>query len=327
MAKQRAGWNVYIGVANTTITNGTDLDIEVFVPELVPNAVGEPDKEPVESTVTVHNPITEEEGTGVVPRIQTILCQYIGGVNHLVPCVHVGERVWVLQYEGGEASYYWAPMGRTEDLGIRLREHIRWFAMNQPKSISDNKAADVTDENSYFVDINTNKGQKIIHVHTSTNDGEPYGYDIRIRPELNVMEVVDTAGNFFMLDSREPLWKLYNISGSYIELRRDVINIFAPKDINITAGNNIKVVAGKNIDVTAGAVMTETAPTFNNNSVNQNYTGSNCAVNMAAITVTSSSLIANASTMGLCGAVTVSGASFVAATAHGAVPNLPTGTW
>ena len=327
MAKPRSGWNVYIGVANTTITNGTDLDIEVFIPELAPNAVGEPDKEPVKTTVTVHNPITEEEGTGVVPRIQTILCQYIGGVNHIVPCVHVGERVWVFQYEGGEASYYWAPMGRTEDLGIRLREHARWFIMDQPKSIEGSKAKDVTDENSYFIDMNTNKGEKIFHIHTSTNDGEPYGYDLRIRPELNVTEFVDTAGNYFLLDSKEILWKLFNISGSYIELRKDVINVYAPKDINVEAGNNITVKAGKMIDVTAGALMNVKAPTYNNNSDNQNFTGKNNTTNMSMVSVTSQQLITNANTLGLCGAVTVTGTSFVAATAHGAVPNLPSGTW
>lgn len=297
-------WKLMIGVSNSEITNGMyppecasegeggdgsfRADIEVFIPELTPNAQGKVTdiKSPINVEAEVEDPFSKEKSKISVPRVETIKCQYMGGPNFLVPCIHKGEQVWVLQYAGGNVSYYWLPMGRED--GLRLHEHMRWYAMSQPKSvIEDNKWSVVSDDNTYFVDINTNPGQKLIHIHTSVNDGEPHGYDIRIMPEKSKLEIVDTAGNYLSLDSANTIWKMFNIMQSYIELNKQNITISCLDTIFVKAGKIINQESGQAINTKtvqhteSSSTKTITSTTTHNGNVTIN--GSETVTNGSAI--------------------------------------------
>lgn len=265
MADKRLGWSVLLGVSCTTIDNGMfakehgpeDLggdgtlvpDIEVFVPELVPFADGKKPEEKTNYEVELKNPLIDITEKRNISLVSAIKCKYMGGQNFSVPCVHRGEQVWVLQYEGGESSYYWLPMGR--DSGIRMREHVRWYAHNLPVAVKgDNQFSIVSDDHTYFICMDTRTNHKLIQIHTSRNDGEEYGYDIRIHPEQQKLEICDTAGgsdnqgNRIELDSKNTKWTIRNIYDSFIKLDKEDISISCKGMINITAGKGIRNRAG-----------------------------------------------------------------------------------
>lgn len=248
---ERLGFSLYIGISNTTIQNGVDSFIEVYCPELVPNAKGTPNKKPASIEVGLDNPLSNEKEKGVIHSIPTIACQYLGGTNFSVPCVHTGEQVWVLCYEGSDNDFYWLPMGR--DPGLRRYERERWFIMDQAKSVKGKNVYEtVKDTNGYFIEMNTNPGQKMIHIHTCINDKEPHGYDIRILPEKSTLIIEDTANNFFKLESAIPKWTLKNFMGAEINLDQTDINIIAPHDLNIKVGNDMTVDVGHDRKITIG---------------------------------------------------------------------------
>jgi len=284
MPAKRIGWEIFLGVSNTTITNGMYADefapknpyggdgtmvpdIDVYVPELTPNADGKEADAKKVYDIALANPFTDQIEQRQITFTNVIRCKYMGGSNKYIPCIHKGEQVWVLRHEGGEFSYYWLPVGRDE--GLRNHEHIRWFAHNIPKCVSDDGVVSiVNDDNTYFVDINTSKRDttkaghtgKLIQIHTSTNDGEEYGYDIRIYPERSILEICDTAdqnevgsGNRIELNSPEKRWTIRNIDDSFIKIDKEDIFISCKGNINITAGKGIRVRGGWYDDYTLGS--------------------------------------------------------------------------
>ena len=298
------GCAVYFGTSNTTITDGVTSMIEVFVPEFTPNALGKIEEIPTSEPVTLTNPLTDEQVSSTIPKSHTIKAFFFGKDNELVPCVHIGEQVIVYQLGGGDTNYYWTTIGRDMDNGIRCREHVRWYAMARPKSIEEGKVLPVSDDTSYFIDINTNKGEKIIHIHTSIVDGEPTGYDIRIMPEKSRLEIVDTDGNELSLESKKPVWLMRNNMGSLMELNKE--------NINITCNGTITLNGGKEVVVNT--------PKYTNNGVQQLFNGSTSTTKMSAVTTDASNVTVNGSAQSYTGAITFGGPSFVVGSASGVVP-------
>lgn len=247
---QPSPFTEFIGVCNTTRKNGTDncTNIDVYVPDMVMEDKCCPSKTKVYS-VGVEKLFSCPGGSHKITKKKCLTCSYLGGSNCLIPCVHVGERVRVLNY-GGDEHFYWLPLGR--DNGIRLRERIRWFAMSQPKSISGDTYEEVTDENSYFIDINTNCGAKQVHLHTSKKDGESYKYDMYILPVEGIWKFHDCQGNILKLESGPHWWYMRNVDDSIVECKAENINILCKDTITMRAGKNIIAEAGVNIDYTAG---------------------------------------------------------------------------
>lgn len=299
------GCTLYIGVSNTTITNGQDQLIEVFIPELTPNALGTPDKVPSSEQVFVTDPFTNEKSGSTIPKPQTIKALFLGHQNGLVPCVHIGEQVHVVQFGGGETSYFWYPIGRDE--GIRRHEHIRWYAMARSSSINkDSKSVNsVSDEESYFIDINTNPGEKIFHIHTSIVDGETTGYDIRIFPEMSRLEIVDTAGNELSLESENARWFMKNYHNSFLEINKDDITLNCPGNLLINAGKSVKVVT----------------PDYTNLGVTQMFQSTSSTTKTGVMMQDAGAATTQAGAYTINSATTIAGASLTVATGTGFIPD------
>lgn len=299
------GCTLYIGVSNTTITNGQDQLIEVFIPELTPNALGTPDKVPSSEQVFVTDPFTNEKSGSTIPKPQTIKALFLGHQNGLVPCVHIGEQVHVVQFGGGETSYFWYPIGRDE--GIRRHEHIRWYAMARSSSINkDSKSVNsVSDEESYFIDINTNPGEKIFHIHTSIVDGETTGYDIRIFPEMSRLEIVDTAGNELSLESENARWFMKNYHNSFLEINKDDITLNCPGNLLINAGKSVKVVT----------------PDYTNLGVTQMFQSTSSTTKTGVMMQDAGAATTQAGAYTINSATTIAGASLTVATGAGFIPD------
>jgi len=244
------GWKEYIGIARTENTTGTVPDLEVFVAEFLPNHDGCVPLSNQCQKVSVYDPILEKTDCCKVHHRKTVMATFMGGQNELIPCVVIGERVRVLVFNGWEAIY-WKPLGR--DPGLRLHEHLRWYAMSQPSSVHGGEPVvnhtncgktynKVKDTNSYWIDINTNPGQKGIHMHTSIIDNECCGYDMEFKtdPGHCYFKLYDTKGNYLFLDPHIPLWRMENFSGSFMELRAEDITISCPGNMLLNADTTMK---------------------------------------------------------------------------------------
>ena len=253
-------WAEWVGTSQTTVTDGETLNLDVFIPEFIPDIQGCPGKV-IDQKVGVPFMWQCPGGCHMIHIKRTVTCTYLGQPNSIVPCVHKGERVRVLNYACNE-QMYWLPLGR--DPGLRLHERIRWFAMSQPSSVVPESYKEVMDTNSYFIDFNTNKGSKQWHLHTSKADGEPVGYDWYIWPEKGEMVFHDCKGNFLHLWTQEHKWQLHNVDDSNVIL--DKQNIF------INCKDSIYVDAGKNIVVNAGVSYSRKSPTQTVNGDNYSKT-------------------------------------------------------
>ena len=334
MAEIISEFRTYIGISDSTITDGVTPVIMVAVPEFEPLDSGNVSEMKL-TEVHTEDPIGGTTGAAFIKKVRTIKCTYFGSDgNQIIPCVHRGERVLVINYAGTE-QYYWKAWGR--DSGLRANERVRWIAMNKPKSVDEPASyADVSDENCYFVEMNTNGGDKWFRIHTGVSDGEAHAYDVTIFPEKGMFEITDNMssgstisddtntdkGNCIRLISDHPLWRIKNISGSYIELNGPDINIYAPNDINITAGNNINTKCGNNYTSDVGVDRTEVVGNNNSKTVGSDEAaviGSNKTENVgSSLSVTCPNISQSGDILSLTGggAVTISGGSIAYKGAH-----------
>lgn len=311
MAKVISEFHEYVGISNDTWTDGLHPMITAAIPEFNPL-----DKRPL-GEMKVYKAKTEDcigntGGCANVSKVKTVVCTYLGnGANHLIPCIHRGERVRIFNYAGTE-QYYWREWGK--DAGLRKCERIRWFAMDKKQNgkhwstdkylgplppqtdeynddggespTDEYTYSNATDKNTYFIEFNTNPGDKGFRIHTCNEDGEPFIYDISIWPEKGILEISDNAsgggckdglgncpchmdtGNNIRLNSKERWWHIRNSDDSCIDIVKE--NIF------MKCKNTISMIAGKDVVVSAGIRYTRTAPV-------QNIVGNQRTATLAAI--------------------------------------------
>ncbi len=187
----------------------------------------------------------------------------MGNGNRMTaPDVHAGETVMLYKF-GDVDDLYWDDMGREP--GLRRLEDVTMSFSN--KKEKDNKPYDK--DSSYWFRVNTK--DKFIHFHTSTNDGEAAGYDIKIDTKTGVLSIVDTKGNSVTLDS--PAGNL---------------SVKVNTDINLEAGNNINLKAGANITTQAGASISHSAGNSISSSAGSSITDTaGASIGMSAPSVSS----------------------------------------
>ena len=150
------------------------------------------------------------------------------------PDVRRGEKVVIYRYADVD-KFYWTTL--FYDMKLRKLETII-FAISNTRD----EAAEGTADNTYFLEFSTHN--KVVHLHTTKSDGEPFAYDIQLNTKDGVLTITDDIGNFISLDSADVRIEAKNADGSWIDMDR--------KDIKITAPDNIFMKAGKNIEMQAG---------------------------------------------------------------------------
>jgi hypothetical protein len=172
----------------------------------------------------------------------------IGSSNRVTPAdVRRGEHV-VLYKFGDTDKYYWTTL--FYDMKLRKLETVIWAFSN-----TRNEDVDGTSDTTYFLEISTHK--KLIHLHTSKSDGEPFVYDIQLNTKDGIFTFQDDIGNYIQIDSKNVRIEAKNADGSWIDMNRQVINMYAPEDINIRADNNINISAGNSINSDAGSSIND----------------------------------------------------------------------
>lgn len=130
------------------------------------------------------------------------------------PDVRRGELVMIYQF-GDTDKYYWTTI--KEDLKLRKLETVI-YAFSATRD--ENK--DATYDTTYFFEVSTHK--KIIHLHTSKDDKEPFVYDIQLNTKDGIFILCDDVGNHIYLNSKDKVIELHNSDDSIVRLdKKDIL--------------------------------------------------------------------------------------------------------
>lgn len=140
----------------------------------------------------------------------------LGDSNRMTPPdVRRGEAVMIYQF--GDVDRYWW-MTLREDARLRKLETVVW-AISATKD--ENQENDAT--TMYYFEVSSHK--KLIHLHTSKANGEPFAYDIQLDTKDGSFTVTDDAGNYLRLDSAAGRIELQNSAGSSLDIDRENITL------------------------------------------------------------------------------------------------------
>lgn len=146
------------------------------------------------------------------------------------PDVRRGEQV--VLYRFADTDEYWWNTLKNDNKLRRLETVIYSFNNLRKENVADGP------DTSYWLEVSTHK--KLMHVHTSKNDGEPFAYDIQINAKEGNLVITDDAGNYIVLDSSESTIHLENRLGSFVDINKSVITINAT-DININGKSSVTI--------------------------------------------------------------------------------------
>jgi len=313
MKNKQSNWKTYIGVACSDIQNGTDTEIFVFLPEYSPMLTGDISNVAAEIEFKSFDSLQNAALTGKIAIAQCIKASYFGRDNMTIPCVHRGELVHVINYDGGY-TFYWMPAGRKTE--VRKVERLRIFINDDVAILQDgveNTLKEVNSDNTYYIELDTRPETRGIFLRTSKSNGEAFAYSISVDTVANVIRIEDDDSNYIELDSNEPKIVLHNKNNSIVSLIKDVINIGAPTAVNITSPLlNIHVdnfVSNVEMNYTTSIKGNRTYIVAGNDSLA--VTGTTAITSVAGYTVSSNAQTINV----LDGSIVFVGNSFVVGTA------------
>jgi hypothetical protein len=150
----------------------------------------------------------------------------IGAGNRIsAPDVRRGEMVMLYKF-GDTDKYFWATL--NEDLKLRKLETVIYAF-----SATTNESAEMNAETFYFIEISTHK--KLITLHTSKDNAEPYGYDIQLDTGNGKLVITDDIGNFILLDSSQNKIQLMNVDGAEYDMEKTNLTVNIPQKITFNA--------------------------------------------------------------------------------------------
>lgn len=158
------------------------------------------DKGPISGESKVKSVTTSDaKGTKTASSMtggSTIIAKWFAGSDgnrQSAPDVQPGETVRIYRFADTK-DYYWETLFREP--GLRRLETVVHAFSNLPGG-----SAAFDDDTSYWVKYSTH--EKLIQIHTSSNDGEPVAFDIIINAKEGKVEIKDDIDNYFGIDSVE----------------------------------------------------------------------------------------------------------------------------
>jgi phage baseplate assembly protein gpV len=201
--------------------------LEVHPTEVAPMADGE-----LTPTATTYKAAaTDSTGAAYNVEVQTtvsIKCEWLPmfGSNRMTPPdIRRGESVIVYRF-GDTDKFFWATL--FDDMHLRRLETVIYGISGTASN-----DADLTADNMYFFEWSTHK--KIVHLHTSKANGEPFAYDIQINADYGCITITDDAGNYISLDSKERQLEMKNADGSTVNINKKEIFLEAADLISLKA--------------------------------------------------------------------------------------------
>jgi hypothetical protein len=173
----------------------------------------------------------------------------LGSNRKTAPDVRRGEKVMIWKFADAD-KYYWSSL--EYDPKLRKLETIIFAISNTQE-----EAADADGDNTYFFEFSTHN--KRVHLHTSVNDGEPFGYDFMFDTKNGNVTLKDTIDNLIHLDSAAKRIVLKNAAGSYMDLfDKDLFINVVQNMVTKVGGDMTTIVTGKYSLKAEDSYMTET---------------------------------------------------------------------
>jgi hypothetical protein len=139
------------------------------------------------------------------------------------PDVRRGERVVLYRFADND-EFWWCTL--REDHQLRKLETVIWgFSGTRKEEDTPNES------NTYFFEVSTHK--KIIRLHTTKADKEPFGYDIEINTGKGYIQIMDDDGNMIKFDSSERQIVMLNKDESYFDMNKEDLTIKTKSTIHI----------------------------------------------------------------------------------------------
>ena len=133
------------------------------------------------------------------------------------PDVRRGDLVMIYQF-GDTDEYWWEELNINKKRIVRRLETIIWAISNNSKENIEDDA-----KTTYWVEWSTHK--KLLHIHTSKNDEEPFEYDIQLDCKNGRFVLKDDDDNYIEFDSKERFIKVHNKDKSFVQLDKKIITI------------------------------------------------------------------------------------------------------
>lgn len=152
------------------------------------------------------------------------------GSNRVTPPdVRRRERVIIYQFSDTN-EYFWVPCGLDDHLR-RLETVIYAFNADPDGASKDGGEIDFT--KCYYWEISTRT--KNVTFQTSKANGEPFAFTTQYNTAEGIVTLTDDDNNFIELNSKERKLLFHNGEGTFAEISRKVISLFAPDTISLVA--------------------------------------------------------------------------------------------
>ena len=174
----------------------------------------------------------------------------MGSNRKTSPDVRRGEKVAIWKY-GDADKYYWSSLEYEGKL--RKRETIVLVLSNSDKETDEDDV-----NTTYFLEISTHS--KLVHFHTSTNDGEAVGYDFMLNTKDSIFQILDTMENLIFLDSTSKRIVLKTAGLTSFDLNDEDLNINVPRNMTTVVGGNMITKVGGKVGLIAGDGFVTEAP-------------------------------------------------------------------
>jgi protease II len=221
-SQQGNKWTIFQGKAvEDKVPDSRDLKIQLD--EQMPFMEGELGK--------IENEVSTASGSSV-KTTNYVTAQWMGLLTNRTfpPDVRRGEQILVFNY-GDSDKYFWFSFGRDDSM--RTVERLRFNVADEKKTVKT-----LTDENTYYIEMDTLHKKHII-IKTCKSDKEEYAYILKFDAQQNTISLCDDGNNEIYLESDVPRWFIRNRDGSYVDVNKKNVILFAPEDIVLKAGRQI----------------------------------------------------------------------------------------
>ena len=171
----------------------------------------------------------------------------LGSSNRMTaPDVRRGETVALYRFADTD-EFHWTTC--KDDMDLRKLETVIYaFSATQVEG------AKTDANNSYYLEVSTHN--KMLHLHTSTANGEPFAYDIQLNTATGFIIITDDQGNIITFNTPEHRISMLNQDASLIEVNKTNINLSCAATISMQCAD---------LKINASSSVTETSPstTFN----------------------------------------------------------------
>ena len=259
------------GIAAESTMEKNQQFLHVYVPELVPMRNGDVVNKGSETTCKLFNVNSQSWEEKKVHLSSTILAEFLWFSTDMdIPDIYKGQQVLVFQYKKGD-RWFWIPLQRDDYIKTFAHSRIRVpdiaviHKTGQDIPEEEERPIALTDDNSYYLDIDTKYYKRIV-LSTAGTDGEGYRYKITMDAKNHFIELMDGevdpadptkikegTSNVIRIESEPVMSKgllggkitLQNKAGSTLQLEGEDIKIVAKRDITIEAGRNFIRHSGK----------------------------------------------------------------------------------